>query len=289
MDRKIMINELVAMGTEMGINTCEFDETSHRDRLNRYNTKALEKLHTKTTRCYEVWRGEQDRLAALPKDPDTLLALQAGLISQDEAKEAEMAKKASQTKSKETKPSDVPVQPEAKAESIEVRTLKAMNALLWPSEVIEIDQMTPSEVELEVKDNVDSVKPGDKPGLLKLRPKDGEEVWAYLCSLNKKLLDKDAKKVQAKAEKKAKAKAEKKASNGSGQNQFGHRIGSITDTIDTLLSKGSTMEQVVDEIVKNHGRDKTKALNKFKANLAVLKKTFSVTTDPSTKKITLSL
>lgn len=192
MDRKIMINEIVAAKEKMFAEDPKGNPFTRKN-VSGYNTPRLEKLHTKTMEEYRIWTEERDRLASLPKDPDTLLAVQAGLISQEEVKENEMDKK------KKEKAPEVP-----KFAADDRSAFEALAVACWEEDDRpDISEMTDDQVSQELKESLGLLAPEDKETILALE--NGKANWAYLEDLMK---DQAEEKVEVK--KKEKAPKEKK-------------------------------------------------------------------------------
>ncbi len=187
MDRKIMINEIVAAKEKMFAEDPKGNPFTRKN-VSGYNTPRLEKLHTKTMEEYRIWTEERDRLASLPKDPDTLLAVQAGLISQEEVKENEMDKK------KKEKAPEVP-----KFAADDRSAFEALAVACWEEDDRpDISEMTDDQVSQELKESLGLLAPEDKETILALE--NGKANWAYLEDLMK---DQAEEKVEVKEKEKA--------------------------------------------------------------------------------------
>jgi hypothetical protein len=172
--------------------------------LKKRSTKSLETLHIKTMEDFRIWTQEQEKIANLPKDPSTLLALQAGLISEEEAKEKEMAKKKEEKKTKEEAPFEVTPR----------IALQALAETVW--EVgdrpnlgpVEDGGLTEDQIELELKENIGLLAPEDQASVEGM--KHGEEIWAFLTGIKGEAEPKREKKEGKKAGKKEGKKGGKK-------------------------------------------------------------------------------
>jgi len=195
MDRKIMINEIVAAKEKMFAEDPKGNPFTRKN-VSGYNTPRLEKLHTKTMEEYRIWTEERDRLASLPKDPDTLLAVQAGLISQEEVKENEMDKKKNDKPKKDEKKKAAPV---PKFVADDRSAFEALAIACWEeADRPNISEMTDDQVSQELKESLGLLAPEDKETILALE--NGKANWAYLEDLMK---DQAEEKVEVKEKEKA--------------------------------------------------------------------------------------
>jgi hypothetical protein len=136
------------------------------------------------------------------------------------------------------------------------------------------DEMSAEEILLELKDNVGQLQPEDET---KVDP----VTWVYLNALREVPFGPAEVTVKTgptpkvpKAPKAPKVAKEKKENNA-----FGHRVGSISATIDEYLSKGKglTQAEMVKIIMDKHSREESAAIGKFKAHIKHLKGHFTIT------------
>lgn len=203
MDRKIMINEVVAAKDEMFSDDPRGNPFTHKN-VSQYNTSRLEKLHQKTMEEYRVWslnKEERNRSATLLKDhgPDTLLAAQAGLLPEEEKKMSKNKPKKKEEK-KETLPKFV---------ADDRSAFEALAVACWDeSDRPDISEMTDDQVSQELKESLGLLAPEDEEVITALE--NGEANWNYLQALMKDLAKEKVEAPKGKKEKKApKEKKEK--------------------------------------------------------------------------------
>lgn len=196
MDRKIMINEIVAAKEKMFAEDPKGNPFTRKN-VSGYNTSRLEKLHIKTMEEYRVWslnEEERNRSASILKNqgPDTLLAVQAGILPEEE-------KKMAKDKKKKEKAPEVP-----KFAADDRSAFEALAVACWEEDDRpDISEMTDDQVSQELKESLGLLAPEDKETILALE--NGKANWAYLEDLMK---DQAEEKVEVK--KKEKAPKEKK-------------------------------------------------------------------------------
>lgn len=202
MDRKIMINEIVAAKEKMFAEDPKGNPFTRKN-VSGYNTPRLEKLHIKTMEEYRVWslnEEERNRSASILKNqgPDTLLAVQAGILPEEE-------KKMAKDKKKKEKAPEVP-----KFVADDRSAFEALAIACWEeADRPNISEMTDDEVMNELKESLGLLAPEDKETILALE--NGAANWAYLEDLMKDQAGdevKPAKKTDKKAPKEKKEKAE---------------------------------------------------------------------------------
>jgi desulfoferrodoxin (superoxide reductase-like protein) len=96
-------------------------------------------------------------------------------------------------------------------------------------------------------------------------------VKAKTVILTKPPKEKKEKPVKEAKEKKEKVEVEK--------SRYGHKVGSMAAVLDDLMWKGSTMEEMVDTLVKDFGKPEEQATAKIRAHYASLTKKRDVPVD----------
>lgn len=254
MERKIMMAEVFAARQEMGLEEIKT--------LTKMATAALTKLHTRTMGELRLWVEEQERIAALPKDPNTLLAVQAGLIKnptethETEQKENTMPPKEKKTNGKKNPKRTGPVEKPAKPEPFKMTDRVAFQALanvVWEEkDRPDVAGMSDDMVAEELREATSLLAPEDEETVLAMDH--GKEIWDVFCGLRKELAQAavavttpapkaGSKKVKEPKVPKEKKVKEPKVSNGSGV------IASIEEFLKTSpggISKQGILAKLVD-------------------------------------------
>ncbi len=169
------------------------------------------------------------------------------------------------------------VTPEPEASTIDREQLLALgaelNTLLFEGSEVEYEDMDDEALEAQIRQDCTEIDPADKfsdEGKAIIAELDIDITWAA----PKKAAGKTA--APAKAEKAAKPAKEKKAAGEKRQapkfelNELGHRVGSMSATIDAALIKGTTIDSIIATLVEKHGREERLAKGKLVAHMKYL-------------------
>jgi len=149
---------------------------------------------------YRVWslnEEERNRSASILKNqgPDTLLAVQAGILPEEEKKMAKDKKKKEKPKKDEKKKAA----PVPKFVADDRSAFEALAVACWEEDDRpDISEMTDDQVSQELKESLGLLAPEDKETILALE--NGKANWAYLEDLMK---DQAEEKVEVKEKEKA--------------------------------------------------------------------------------------